>query len=464
LENRFFRLLFVLYFIFPIFGYIYLAFIPSDVTFLNLATLVVFWVCFFIVQARDNATEKKANSIFEIWILIAGFQLVILPLIVAFSGISYFRLTRIVSNDSLVKGTLLFCFAYVLIATGILIQSRRSFVVEAVGTTSKLTLILSRYLFCGGIVGVSSLVYLRYINRGDLDGIFSNESNFLLKFLAITFSPWLFYWTVNKIVEFRVGSKLSQVATIRFGLLILITILPLTLLNLSRAALLVPLLCFLILVSPPTFSPKNSLRWLSLLVVAGVFASLIGNYRAEMKATQNNRYSASSIGFEKNPGMAETLQLYGNSPQYLSYGIEYIDPTDISILTPFFSIVEPLPKLNILNRNRLDGTSIFNEAVYQNASVRDLYFSPVGEVYLSWGLFGMVIFFLSVGFGLQKIFRTFLNAQSRFLKFCLLLAGFWLSLSPMLSISVLTQVMFYTVLPPLFLEKMLRNKFGVKQL
>lgn len=462
--NRFFRLLFVLYFLFPISAYIYLTFSHGDVTFLNLVTLVVFWVCFLILQARDNAIDKKANSIFEIWILIAGFQLVILPLIVAFSGVSYFRLTRTVSNDSLVKGTFLFCFAYFLIATGILMQSRRSLRAETIGVTSKVNLILSRYLFCGGIVGVSSLVYLRFLNRGDLDGIFSNESNFLLKFLAITFSPWLFYWTVNTIVESRVVSNFSRIVTLRFGLLILITILPLTLLNLSRAALLVPLLCFFILVSPPTFSPKNSLRWLSLVVVAGVLASLIGNYRAELKATQNNRYSASSIGFEKNPGMAETLQLYGNSPQYLSYGIEYIDPTDISILTPFFSIVEPLPKLNMLNGNRLDGTSVFNEAVYQNVTVRDLYFSPVGEVYLSWGFFGLVVVFLLVGFGLQKIFRAFLNTQSRFAKFCLLLAGFWLSLSPMLSISVLTQVMFYTVLPPLLLERTLRYKFGEKHL
>ena len=266
------------------------------------------------------------------------------------------------------------------------------------------------------------------------------------------------------IVDSRVGIKRSQIVVLRLAFLVIVTIFPLTLLSLSRAALLVPLLCFLILMFPPTFSFKSILTWLCLFVIAGALASMIGDYRAQMKATQNNRYSASTIGFEKNPGIAETLQLYGNSSQYLAYGIEYIDPSDVSILTPFFSFVEPLPKANLLNKDGRDGTSIFNEAVYQKSTVRDLYFSPVGEIYLAWGFFGLIPVFLLLGLGLQRIFTSFRDTKNKFYRFCLLLSGFWLSLSPMLSISVLTQVMFYTVLPPLILEKILRRKFGERQM
>jgi hypothetical protein len=192
--------------------------------------------------------------------------------------------------------------------------------------------------------------------------------------------------------------------------------------------------------------------------LVGFLSSQIGDYRAKVNVSQNHRFSLDAAGFTPNPSTTETVQLYANSSQYLGYGLQYIDRDNISWRTPIISALLPLPKMSFLSKLKLDGSTLFNYSVYEKTSIRDLYFSSIGEIFLSYGLFGIFLAFFAIGVYLKNLERKNGQFTNRFEKFFCFLPGLWLMLFPIFSISVVSQIFFYQLAPVMFVLRKLRKR------
>ena len=445
-----------LFFIFPLISYCVLTLFWKAPELIFLSELICFWIFFFIVLPTLRKFDNGSFSLGHLWVIIVGIQLVLIPILMTFFGISMFRLHREVSDNNFRSAVLLQSFSYLVFGLGFISRRARANLPSTVNIENTVSLL--RVLFLGGSVGVFCLLYLKVTGDDSISGIFSSNSNFILKFMAITFSPWLFfayvYWyfckikTVKNLKNFFFFSSFLGVLSLS----------PLLLLNLNRAVLFVPTVIFLLIRFPPTFSFRSLTAWGLMIIFAGIIFAQIGDYRARVNVSQKNRYSLESAGYTPNPSVAQTLQLYTNSPQYLGYGLQYIDREKISWRTPIISLLLPLPKMSFLANLRLDGSTLFNYSVYERINVRDLYFSSAGEIFLSYGLFGFFVFFFASGIILKYFHDEFIRSQQQFKKYVYLLAGFWLMLLPIFSISVISQIFFYQIAPVLFILRLTKNR------
>jgi hypothetical protein len=447
MKDKFLGFIVCIFFIVPILGYTYLALFNRPIPFCYLVSIATFW--FFVLTVRTKQLPDIVGleiSLVDKWIVVAGVQFVGLPLIMSFFGVSDFRLQREIASKNLSFAVYLQCLMLIAAALGFRFFSRMN--PRKSRTLSGLNYGgLQKKLLIYGIIGCSCLIFLKITNWNDRLGIYSSDSNFILKFLAISLSPLVFYsfgvWSWR--LKGENGDRGSSIVRVVFvGSL---SIAPLLLFNFNRASLAVPLIAYLLIRFPVSMHLSKVLSWALIFSLTFILVNWLGEYRAQQNVTENRRYSLESAGYTANPGWSETLQLYTNAPQYLGYGLEYIDRTRFSLLTPFYSFVEPLPKLSKLNSQGLDGTSLFNYAVYENIKIRDLYFSTVGETYLAWGFIGAFLCFFLIGGVISRLNNVFCMSRNYFARFLALVSGLWFFVFPMVSISVVSQILFYSVLP-----------------
>jgi hypothetical protein len=224
-----------------------------------------------------------------------------------------------------------------------------------------------------------------------------------------------------------------------------ICITPFTLFRLNRASIFIPafVLFAVLIVSKSRY--RYIITWVILFALGVLGVQIVGNFRAEQIVTKAGHVSLTSVGYVEAPSIKTQLFNYLNSAEYIGYGLQEIDRREVSVLTPLYSIADPLPKLSKLNSDNIGGTGLYNRAIYHR-NVYDQICASILEIYLAWGLLGIIVFFLFQGFLIRQFSIRFLGENSAYYKYVYLYCGFWMSFLPCISISVLVQIFFYNVL------------------
>ena len=298
-----------------------------------------------------------------------------------------------------------------------------------------------------GLIGLAFL----YKNAIGSAGIIDAYSAYLVgssswsKFVAIVLPPFLIYGVVL-LSSLRVAQNRYKFLS-SFLLIILVT-LPLTLFRLNRAAIFLPLFSYLAIFVRIKSKAKYILTWSLILLIAGVAVFGLAEYRAKLIVTKGGQLSAAAVGFQHNPSVVNSIQNYLNAPQYLAYSLEEISLDNVSLVTPLKSLAAPLPKLSKWDSDRTDGTSIYNLSV-SNQRNSDQVLSPIVESWISLGFLGLFVTFFLQGIIISVVKKRFAESANQFRKYFLLYASIWISLFPCLSFLVLSQIVFYVLLPPL---------------
>jgi hypothetical protein len=305
------------------------------------------------------------------------------------------------------------------------------------------------YLFLGLIGMVMLLKAASSVDTAFFSFLVGGRS--WIKFFAIVLPPLLVHAAVlHSSTEDLIKSKRSNVY--RF-LILTIAVLPLTLFRLNRAAIFIPIFCFLVITVPNRSKIKFVASWLVIGIIGGTLVFTVADYRARKIVTQGGRYSESTIGYRPNPGVLVSIQNYLNSPQYLGYALEEIPAESISFITPVKSLAAPLPKLSKFDSDRTDGTSVFNLSIYHRA-IYDQVLSCIVEIWLAYGFIGLFLLFFFQGILIELLERKFRVAISAYRKYFLLYCGFWVALLPSISVIVVSQIFFYNILLPLLISRL----------
>jgi hypothetical protein len=288
-------------------------------------------------------------------------------------------------------------------------------------------------------------------------GLSAAYSSFLVggkswvKFFAIVLPPLLVHAAILHY------SKVDLEKLRRFNfygfLLVTISVLPLTLFRLNRAAIFIPVFCFLAITIPSRSRIKFLATWLIIGIIGGALVFTVAEYRAQQIVTQGGRYSESTIGYRPNPGVLTSVQNYMNAPQYLAFALERIPTESTSFITPIKSVAAPLPRLSKFNSDRTDGTSLYNFSIYGRA-IFDQVLSCIVEVWFAYGPIGLFILFLFQGILIELVDRRFSGATNVYRKYFLLYCGVWIALLPSISLVVVSQIFFYNLLLPLVIQRL----------
>jgi|GEM_PF-5243410 len=303
-----------------------------------------------------------------------------------------------------------------------------------------------------GIIGVAFLTK-NALGSSSINNAYSTYlvgSSSWSKLVSILLPPFLIYGVVLfgslQVIQDRYRFIFG------FPLLILVT-LPLTLFRLNRAALFLPVFCYLAIFLRVKSKAKFVIIWGAILLIGGLAAFSLAEYRAKQIVTKGGQLSATAVGFQHNPSVITSIQNYLNAPQYLGYALEEIPSSNISLITPLKSIAAPLPKLSKWDADRTDGTSNLNLSI-SNIRDFDQVLSPIIESWISLGFIGLFVTFFMQGIFISILRRRFSESRNQFRRYFLLYTSIWISLFPCLSYLVLSQITFYVLMPPLLLLKL----------
>lgn len=383
------------------------------------------------------------------------FLLVLSPLINNLWKPPQFPLPFLPSNTQNNYALLIISFAAIASSLGYRVRSKRSIHLKANTLLNPpFNKNQSRIMILIGVVGICLLLGLTVLTVGLKSSFVSltPEASSLPKFLSIILPPFVLHGLI-----LQMSSKVAprKVDYMKFLFLLGLSLIPFSLYRLNRASIFIPILAILI----PLIRSKSKLTiiliWSILFLFGALAVQSVGNFRAEQLVTRGGQISLETSGFVKGPSVKTALFNYLNAYEYIGYGLQEINRDEFSLATPLYSIASPLPKLSRFDDQRLGGTGIYNRSIYHK-NVYDQICSTVLEVFLSWGLMGLGIFFFFQGVLMRYIEIKFNLNSTLYSRFFLTYSGFWVAFTPSISISVLTQIFFYNVLFVAIFLKFLR--------
>ena len=406
------------------------------------------WSLFHIVLAICRSSIRNLDLqlilFFGIWYL----ELVFVPIMSLFGKASFHPLPHMPSQNFLLAAQLLQFLAYVVSAAGLLLFERSNkkrrliTVYKDSGTWMK----LSR-----GIGAVSILVIFSkpnfvidyYSGNGASATQLLSAYNSLERFFILVCSIFWVIYCFQRIDALLDQSK----AKYKYLFCLIYTILaifPISLLRMSRAALFIPLISFLILRSPRTLKGKSYLVGISTVLMFSVLIISLGAYRANVLRTEGGQYSLSQVGASNTTSNLDTLQNYLNAYPFVAFGLENISRDRISVATPIYSLLSPLPVLHSRFQS-IDGTAIYNNSIY-GFRASDQILSIILEAYLSWGLIGLIVLSFFAGYISRKLYRISTQQGSFTIRYITIFSYVWLTCFPLFSFLVYSQIFFFNVL------------------
>lgn len=184
-----------------------------------------------------------------------------------------------------------------------------------------------------------------------------------------------------------------------------------------------------------------------LTIVAGL-GFLFGQYRTLYSGTEGGAINPANAGLD-GPGASFTdvVQVYGNGPQFWAAVIQEVDRSGMrdgeSILG---SALYTVPVLGKPFRD-VSGDTAYNELIYGQSDISDqiLGFGP--ELYWSFGIPGIVVGYLLLGFAVRRFDDRVEAAPDALASYSWSYCGIWLALLVINSISVFGQMVVYFFVP-----------------
>lgn len=179
--------------------------------------------------------------------------------------------------------------------------------------------------------------------------------------------------------------------------------------------------------------------WLTLVGLAISVFMVIGTIRAAALAAWNP-YKSSSWILE----FVQQVQIYGQSPSMLS-SLTNFTATGYDLRSFTGSLIGPLPGIGASFRGQ-SGTALWNYGIYgMGSGVRDFILPGWLEMYLTFGVVGLLVGGLLVGALARRLSSLLSSSASPLIVYAATVGVIWLSLAGVVSISVLVQSFFYQV-------------------
>lgn len=225
-------------------------------------------------------------------------------------------------------------------------------------------------------------------------------------------------------------------------MLIAAGILPLATFSYNRGAWFFPLLAALAVLANvwPGFARLIAIAATPVLSVALL---KVGEFRTESMWAQ--------VGYPMaHRGLLEQLQVYGNAPQQMAFAIS----SDPGFMTIGSSVLSPIPIIGEAFRGS-SGPVVYNDAIY-GGGVLDQILPAAVEFYWVGGAISVILGFGAFGLLLGHLARISRTERDPLRLYFALLAGLWIALSLVWSISVISQLFVYLWVVPYLIVKVRR--------
>jgi hypothetical protein len=420
----------------------------------------------FLLPATKVRIDKPVCP--QNWVsLLFFFQLVVNPLLLAFSG-PYINTLPILPTDQAINIALLVAvIAFCSYAVGLQLASGRARTAKsplAAGQTQWTNYpwrVAGIYLVLG-LIGLfiafrtphnlisyfrNASVHVGALNQQGQAGASKVASVILRAFLGfaviVPFCAWL-----DREPRPR-GLKLISV-TVVAALLVLVSN---ATFSYNRAAFVAPLIALAGALGARTLRLR-----LSLLLLTGLAALAV---LTGFRAYRNSPYSLGQIltssrarsSLVSHVSVSKEIQIYSNAPQYLGY---LLDRTGFGAnpkygRTLIASLMYPVPALGAPLRS-YSGVEIFNHLIYGPSSTdMDQVIPFQGELFLDFSYAGVVAGYLAFGLLMGSVQRAFQRSRSTFEAFTWQYTGIWLGFLVVGSIAVVSQTALYFFWPMIIL-------------
>lgn len=419
----------------------------------------------FVRGARFNTDQVVSPK--NWMLLLFSLQLLVIPLIVIITGFAQGELPHLPSHAAITAAVLLQSSAYVSCMTGfILVRRWKESRGNPPSTDSLIASVDQRagapraVIAVTAVIGVVGLV-LRFRSLADLTGYFTGTSpiaydltsaasvvattaqslsGLLLPYLGVAFA--------------LLGCRAIEQARRRSGRRARNAITEITVLgglaaayglySYSRGNVVMPILAML-----ATYSMRlRRVRALAVGVaaIAIVLAVVaVGSFRTAYFLNQ----AGVSVQL-KSPSLTDTLQVYGQGPQFLGYLLDTTPANAVPMWgsTLASSALSPVPVLGKGFR-ATSTTVLYNDLIYGRNVATDQIVPLEGELFWNFDIPGVVVGFFGVGVAVGVLEASARRARRTFTCYVINYAGFWVAFMVVASVSILSQEFIYFMVPGL---------------
>jgi hypothetical protein len=146
--------------------------------------------------------------------------------------------------------------------------------------------------------------------------------------------------------------------------------------------------------------------------------------------------------------LIEQFEMYAGAPQFLGFLLEQIDYGSCLYFgqTLISSILYPVP---ILGRGfrPTSGTALYNYWIYGRPDIIDQVVPFQGELFMNFHVFGVIIGYGFVAYGVFKLQTAFEGTSSPIRQYCFFMMALWASFLIIGSIMVVSQIYIYFFWP-----------------
>lgn len=211
----------------------------------------------------------------------------------------------------------------------------------------------------------------------------------------------------------------------------------------NRGAVVVPLLA--VVTAYGCFGRRPSAAGvLAFLAIVAALGFMFGQYRSFYSGTLGGAINPANAGLDRPAAtFTDTLQVYGNGPQFWATVIQEVDRSG---MRPGESVagsaMYPVPVLGKPFRDT-SGDTAYNELIYGEPDISDqiLGFGP--ELYWSFGVPGIAAGYFLLGFAIRRFDDRVAAAPDALASYSWSYCGIWVALLAINSISVLAQIVIY---------------------
>lgn len=384
------------------------------------------------------------------WLLyVGGLQLVLVPLIITWTGVAQYTLPHLPDPGRMEQALLLQLAAFV--AAAVVVAAPRPPPRAAPATTRwwrTPSLPVLAGLALVGLAGVAikfrtPAALLDYLRGAYVRGSVSDQGPSLIESLGSVLLPFLSFaaaLTVLRILGQRGARRSRRIPALAaaLGFLLFATLL----FDYNRASLVVPLVA--LVGAHLRTVPRLPLRLLIGVGVAAVgLIVLVGAIRSASNAA--GLASQGLGGDGRVPlGVAE-LQTYASGPQFLGWALQHPPPEQPASVV-LSSIVYAAPKVGTGFRDG-SGPVLYNRSVYGDDRARDLIVPFQAELFWDLGVPGLVLGFLGVGLLIRRCDDGYRREPSVVGAYVWMFLGIWSCFLLLGSVAIVTQIALYTAAP-----------------